>query len=102
MAPTITPDSATPMLAIRGLTKYFGGLRAVSGFDLAVRGGDLAGLIGPNGAGKTTVFNMISGLYSPLPATSASRASPPSGWSRSRSRNWGSAGRFRTSGFFPT
>jgi branched-chain amino acid transport system ATP-binding protein len=65
MAPIITPDSATSMLAIRGLTKYFGGLRAVSGFDLAVKGGDLAGLIGPNGAGKTTVFNMISGLYAP-------------------------------------
>jgi branched-chain amino acid transport system ATP-binding protein len=47
------------------LTKFFGGLRAVSDFALTVKGGELAGLIGPNGAGKTTVFNMISGLYLP-------------------------------------
>jgi ABC-type branched-subunit amino acid transport system ATPase component/ABC-type branched-subunit amino acid transport system permease subunit len=62
-APTI--DHETPTLHITGLTKLFGGLRAVSDFDLTVRRGELAGLIGPNGAGKTTVFNMISGLYLP-------------------------------------
>jgi branched-chain amino acid transport system ATP-binding protein len=56
---------APPTLEIEGLTKYFGGLRAVGDFDLAVQHGELAGLIGPNGAGKTTVFNMISGLYVP-------------------------------------
>ncbi len=54
-----------PVLDIRGLTKMFGGLKAVNNFDLAVRKGELAGLIGPNGAGKTTVFNMITGLYVP-------------------------------------
>lgn len=54
-----------PVLEIRGLVKIFGGLRAVSNFDLVVRKGALDGLIGPNGAGKTTVFNMISGLYVP-------------------------------------
>jgi len=53
------------VLDIHGLTKVFGGLRAVSNFDLVVRKGALDGLIGPNGAGKTTVFNMISGLYVP-------------------------------------
>ena len=54
-----------PILEIKGLNKYFGGLRAVSGFDLELRPGNLDGLIGPNGAGKTTVFNMITGLYIP-------------------------------------
>ena len=54
-----------PVLEIRGLTKVFGGLRAVSNFDLVVHKGALDGLIGPNGAGKTTAFNMISGLYVP-------------------------------------
>ena len=54
-----------PVLDIRALTKAFGGLRAVSNFDLTVQRGALDGLIGPNGAGKTTVFNMISGLYIP-------------------------------------
>ncbi len=53
----------TPILEVRGLTKYFGGLCAVKNLDLTLQNGDLAGLIGPNGAGKTTVFNMISGLY---------------------------------------
>jgi branched-chain amino acid transport system ATP-binding protein len=57
--------AAPPTLEINGLTKFFGGLRAVNEFSLTVRHGDLAGLIGPNGAGKTTVFNMISGLYLP-------------------------------------
>jgi branched-chain amino acid transport system ATP-binding protein len=63
MAAEATPTSSVPVLEIEGLTKFFGGLRAVSDFNLTVRKGDLAGLIGPNGAGKTTVFNMISGLY---------------------------------------
>ena len=57
--------TSSPLLEVRQLTKFFGGLRAVSEFDLAVQPGQLAGLIGPNGAGKTTVFNMISGLYTP-------------------------------------
>jgi branched-chain amino acid transport system ATP-binding protein len=56
---------AVPALQITGLTKLFGGLRAVGNFDLTVQPGALDGLIGPNGAGKTTVFNMISGLYVP-------------------------------------
>ncbi len=61
-----TPTNAEiPVLDIRGLTKLFGGLKAVNNFDLTVRKGELAGLIGPNGAGKTTVFNMITGLYVP-------------------------------------
>lgn len=55
----------SPLLEIQGLTKHFGGLRAVSDFSLTIHDGDLAGIIGPNGAGKTTVFNMISGLYAP-------------------------------------
>jgi branched-chain amino acid transport system ATP-binding protein len=59
----VGPD--LPVLDIRGLTKAFGGLRAVNNFDLTVQRGALDGLIGPNGAGKTTVFNMITGLYVP-------------------------------------
>jgi len=44
---------------------FFGGLAAVSGFDLGVRRGEILGLIGPNGAGKTTVLNMIAGTLIP-------------------------------------
>jgi branched-chain amino acid transport system ATP-binding protein len=53
------------LLDINELTMLFGGLRAVSSFDMAVPEGGLYGLIGPNGAGKTTVFNMITGIYVP-------------------------------------
>jgi branched-chain amino acid transport system ATP-binding protein len=47
------------------ITHYFGGLKAVSDFNLELSAGELVGLIGPNGAGKTTVFNLISGVYKP-------------------------------------
>jgi branched-chain amino acid transport system ATP-binding protein len=59
-------NSTTPIqLEITGLTKQFGGLRAVSNFDLVLHEKELVGLIGPNGAGKTTIFNMITGIYVP-------------------------------------
>jgi len=51
------------VLKIDGLTKFFGGLRAVHDFDVKIKEGELVGLIGPNGAGKTTIFNMITGIY---------------------------------------
>lgn len=53
------------MLTIRGLTKNFGGLRAVNNLDLSVEAGEIVGLIGPNGSGKTTVFNLVTGLVRP-------------------------------------
>lgn len=53
------------LLRIRGLTHYFGGLRAVHDFNLDLEPGELIGIIGPNGAGKTTVFNLITGVYRP-------------------------------------
>ncbi len=54
-----------PLFEVRGLTHFFGGLRAVSDFNLTFEGGELMGLIGPNGAGKTTIFNLICGVYHP-------------------------------------
>ncbi|MCX7646452.1 MAG: ABC transporter ATP-binding protein [Rhodobacteraceae bacterium] len=53
------------MLEVRGLSRSFGGVRAVDGVDLAVATDEIHGLIGPNGAGKTTVINLISGLLTP-------------------------------------
>ncbi|MBN1849431.1 MAG: ABC transporter ATP-binding protein [Deltaproteobacteria bacterium] len=47
----------------KGVTKYFGGLAAVSNVDFSVEKGEAFGLIGPNGAGKTTLFNLISAAY---------------------------------------
>jgi len=64
--PVSTSSQERPeILHIDGLSKLFGGLRAVNNFALTLRQGELNGLIGPNGAGKTTVFNMITGVYLP-------------------------------------
>lgn len=54
-----------PLLQIKNLTHYFGGLKAVDDFELKIEKGAIVGLIGPNGAGKTSVFNLICGLYKP-------------------------------------
>src|SRR2546425_1285922 len=51
------------LLETEGLTKDFGGLRAVHDLALRVEEGEIVGLIGPNGSGKTTCFNLITGLY---------------------------------------
>ena len=55
----------TWILEVAGLSKYFGGLAAVSGVDFNIERGKILGLIGPNGAGKTTTFNLICGLEAP-------------------------------------
>jgi branched-chain amino acid transport system ATP-binding protein len=61
--------TAAAGLEVRGLGKRFGGLQAVSRFDLAVAPGEIVGLIGPNGAGKTTVFHLIAGFHEPSEGT---------------------------------
>jgi branched-chain amino acid transport system ATP-binding protein len=53
------------LLEVKGLTRDFGGLRAVAGLDFEVSQGEILGLIGPNGAGKTTVFNLVTGFVRP-------------------------------------
>ena len=54
-----------PLLEVRGLTRSFYGVHALTGLDLDVEAGTITGLIGPNGAGKTTAFNVITGLVPP-------------------------------------
>jgi branched-chain amino acid transport system ATP-binding protein len=53
------------LLEAKNVTIRFGGLTAVSDFNVSIRPGELLGLIGPNGAGKTTLFNMLTGVYKP-------------------------------------
>jgi ABC-type branched-subunit amino acid transport system ATPase component/ABC-type branched-subunit amino acid transport system permease subunit len=57
----VMPAAGTPLLAVEGLLKRFGGLEAVSRVGFDVKAGEIVGLIGPNGAGKSTVFNLITG-----------------------------------------
>lgn len=52
-------------LEVKGISKHFGGLRAVSDLDFHAEKGEILGLIGPNGSGKTTVFNLITGFFKP-------------------------------------
>lgn len=54
-----------PLLQVKNMTHFFGGLQAVHNYDLEIEPGQVIGLIGPNGAGKTTIFNLITGIYQP-------------------------------------
>jgi branched-chain amino acid transport system ATP-binding protein len=54
-----------PVLDVRGISKRFGGVKAVNNVSLKVMPGEIVSLIGPNGAGKTTTFNLISGVLPP-------------------------------------
>ncbi len=51
------------LLAVKEVSKYFGGLKALDQVNFEVKNGEILGLIGPNGAGKTVCFNLISGVY---------------------------------------
>ena len=55
----------TNLLKVDNVSKVFGGLKAVSNFNIHIDKGELIGLIGPNGAGKTTAFNLLTGVYQP-------------------------------------
>jgi branched-chain amino acid transport system ATP-binding protein len=53
------------LLEVRGVSKRFGGLRAVHRVSFGLEQGEILGLIGPNGAGKTTLFHIVSGFLAP-------------------------------------
>ena len=53
------------MLEVSGLSKHFGGVRAVDELDFKVEAGEIFGLIGPNGSGKSTTVNMVAGIFEP-------------------------------------
>jgi len=61
--PAPTGDAA--LLEVRGLSRSFRGLKALSDYELALRAGTIHGVIGPNGAGKTTLFHVLSGFLRP-------------------------------------
>jgi branched-chain amino acid transport system ATP-binding protein len=58
-----------PLLTTKGLSRQFGGLRAVDGVDFALMPGEIRAIIGPNGAGKTTFVSLLSGRIRPSSGT---------------------------------
>jgi ABC-2 type transport system ATP-binding protein len=64
VAPTTAP-AYPPAISLAGVSKAFGGVRAVDGVDLTVDAGEVVALLGPNGAGKTTTIDLILGLGRP-------------------------------------
>lgn len=63
--PATIASPGTALMQVQGLSKSFGGLRAVSNVSFGIGQGEILGIIGPNGAGKTTLFNVLNGV---LPA----------------------------------
>jgi branched-chain amino acid transport system ATP-binding protein len=95
------PSSGQPVLELQGLSKAFGGLRAVRGVSLRIMPGDRKAIIGPNGAGKTTLFNLITGI---LPASSGRVllfGEDVTSWSSHRRTARGMARTFQVTSLFP-
>lgn len=63
MSPIETRASGAPLIAMRGISKSFGAVRALTGVDLDVYAGEVVALVGDNGAGKSTLVKILAGLY---------------------------------------
>lgn len=87
--------SAAAVLEVRGLSRSFGGVQAVSDLSFAVHSGEVLGLIGPNGAGKTTVLNLISGIHRPDRGQILVDGQDATGWSPQRITRLGVARTFQ-------
>ena len=103
---------SVPVLEVTGLSKNFGGLRALNDVDLTINKQEIVALIGPNGAGKTTFFNCITGIYTPTEGTvllhlperhgSPSRSVPLNGLKPNQITELGMARTFQNIRLFPS
>jgi len=92
---------AEPVLELRGLSKSFGGLRAVRGVSLTIMPGDRKAIIGPNGAGKTTLFNLISGILRASSGQVLMFGRDVTLWPSHRRTAFGMARTFQVTSLFP-
>jgi ABC-type branched-subunit amino acid transport system ATPase component len=99
-APPATARKA--VLEVSGLTKRFGGIKAVSDVAFTVHEEEILGLIGPNGAGKTTIFDMISGHLPADVGTVRLEGADVSRWSADRRATVGLGRSFQDARLFPT
>jgi branched-chain amino acid transport system ATP-binding protein len=93
--------SQAPVLELRGLSKTFGGLRAVRGVSLKIMPGDRKAIIGPNGAGKTTLFNLISGIFPASSGQVLMGGRDVTSWPSHRRTGLGMARTFQVTSLFP-
>ena len=74
---TLAREQAALPLSLRGLSKHFGGERALDHVDLDIRAGEVHGLLGQNGSGKSTLIKILAGLHAPDPGASLFMAGQP-------------------------
>jgi len=97
----LRPEAATgPVLDVSGISKRFGGIRAVEDASLTVKAGQIHALIGPNGAGKTTLFNLVSGRFTPDKGTIRLRGKEIQGLGADRICEHGLARSFQITNLF--
>ena len=89
------------MLQVRGLTKRFGGLVAVSAVDFDIPRNKVVSIVGPNGAGKTTLFNLISGVTRPDMGSVFLDGRDVTGWEAHRLTKLGVGRTFQNVRLFP-
>jgi branched-chain amino acid transport system ATP-binding protein len=89
------------ILSVQGLSRFFGGLAAVSDLDFEVQTGEILSLIGPNGAGKTTIFNLITGALLPSRGTVRFSQKDITGLRPHETAGLGIARTFQTTTLFP-
>jgi branched-chain amino acid transport system ATP-binding protein len=90
------------MLEVRGVSRYFGAVRALESVDIDVVEGEILGIIGPNGCGKTTLFNCISGRYQPTRGTIVWRGRDITGLPMHKVARHGLVRTFQESRIFPS
>ncbi len=96
-----TATNGAPLIEFAGVTMQFGGVVALSAFDLSVQAGQIFALIGPNGAGKTTVFNVVTGVYKPTSGAIRFQGERIDGQKRFRITQSGIARTFQNVRLFP-
>lgn len=84
-----------PLLVAKGLSKSFGGLKALSDVSLTVEHGEILGIVGPNGAGKSVLINLVTKFYAPTAGTLAFAGDDATNFSRLRMSRSGVARTFQ-------